>query len=155
MSENLLYKTALAKAMAICSQKEQCSSDISKKLQTWGVGSEDGQKIINTLTKENFINEERYAKAFVRDKFRQNKWGKVKIKAHLKIKNIPGNIIGTAVEEIGDEEYLDVINNLISSHRKIIKAKNQYDLKGKLLRYGLSKGFESRMLYDLLNDYAE
>lgn len=155
MSENLLYKTALAKAMAICSKKEQCSSDISKKLQTWGIGSEDGQKIINTLTKENFINEERYAKAFVRDKFKQNKWGKVKIKAHLKVKNIPGNIIGTAVEEIGDEEYLNVINNLISSHRKIIKAKNQYDLKGKLLRYGLSKGFESNMLYDLLNDYAE
>lgn len=155
MSENLLYKTALAKAMAICSKKEQCSSDISKKLQTWGIGSEDGQKIINTLTKENFINEERYAKAFVRDKFKQNKWGKVKIKAHLKVKNIPGNIIGTAVGEIGDEEYLDVLNNLISSHRKIIKAKNQYDLKGKLLRYGLSKGFESNMLYDLLNDYAE
>lgn len=155
MPENLLYKTALAKVMAICSRREQCSSDVSKKLQTWGVGFEDEKKILITLTKENFINEERYAKAFVKDKFNQNKWGKVKIKAHLKVKNIPGIIIGTAVAEIDDAEYLDVLNNLISSHRKTIKAKNMYDLKGKLLRYGLSKGFESSLLYDLLNDYED
>jgi regulatory protein len=152
MAENLQYKTALTKAMAICSRREQCVRDVQDKLQSWGVQTDLGNKIINVLIKENFINEERYAKAFVREKFRQNRWGRVKITAHLKAKDIPNNIRLTALEEIGNKEYKDVLKNLITLHRKTIKAKNQFDLKGKLLRYGLSKGFESSLLYDLLND---
>lgn len=152
MPENLLYKTALSKAMALCSRMEYCSGDIQKKLQSWGVSTEDENKIVNALVKENFIDEKRYAKAYVRDKFRYNKWGKVKIAANLKAKGLTGDLIRTALGEIEDEEYTDVIKNLIASRRKTIKAKNQYDLKGKLLRYGLSKGFESSILYELLKE---
>lgn len=152
MPENLLYKTALSKAMALCSRMEYCSGDIRKKMLSWGISTDDENKIVNTLVKENFINEKRYAKAFVRDKFRYNKWGKVKIAANLKAKGITGDIIETALGEIDNKEYADLIKNLIVSHRKTIKAKNQYDLKGKLLRYGLSKGFESGILYELLKE---
>jgi regulatory protein len=116
------------------------------------VEKKDSKKIIDTLVKENFINETRYSEAFVRDKFTYNKWGKIKIAAHLKSKSIPGDLIKTSLDVIDNELYIKTLKEIIFSHRKSVKAKNQYDLKGKLLRYGLSKGFESHLLYDLLND---
>lgn len=151
MSENTLFKTALNKAMALCSRREYCSGDIQDKLGSWGLGQVDSDKVIELLKKENFINEERFATAFVKDKFSYNKWGKVKISSHLRAKQIPGNIIKSALDSIDNEAYTRIINDLLKSHRRSVKAKNLYDLKAKLLRYGLSKGFESSILYDVLN----
>jgi regulatory protein len=107
------------------------------------------------LKDENFINEERYSTAFVKDKFNYNKWGKVKIAAHLRTKNIPGEIIKTSLDTIDKELYKNTLKDLISHHRRSVKYKNNYDLKSKLLRYGLSKGFESNLLYDILNDIED
>jgi regulatory protein len=155
MPENSLFKTALSKAMAQCSRREFCKDDIRNKLQTWNIGDNDIEKIIEILINEKFIDENRYARAFVRDKFTYNKWGKIKIAAHLKIKRIPSEIIKTALDSIDIDVYTKCISELIASHRRSVKSKNQYDLKAKLMRYGLSKGFESSTLYNLLNDIEE
>jgi regulatory protein len=155
MAEIELFTVSLNKAMNLCSQREYCHEDIRSKLASWGIEYEDSEKIIEILIKENFINETRYASAFVSDKFKYNKWGKVKIAAHLKIKNIPGDVIRLALDDIDNELYTKFIRELINGHRRTIKAKNQYDLKAKLLRYGLSKGFESSLLYEILNDMEE
>lgn len=152
MTDDNLYSVSLRKAMAICAGREYCRSDIRRKLDSWGLKEQEGEKIIGLLVKEKFIDEERYAMAFVKDKFRYNRWGKIKLSAALRLKNIPGSIINIALGSIDDEDYNNVIKNLIMSHRKTVKAKNQYELKGKLLRYGLSKGFESHILFDILND---
>ena len=72
MSDKALYKSALDKAMAHCSRREFCCDDIRSKLSLWGVENNDAGKIIGTLIRENFINESRYAEAFVRDKFKYN-----------------------------------------------------------------------------------
>ena len=151
MSESTIYKTALSKAMALCSQREYCIDDIKSKMQSWSVGNTDSDKIISTLIHENFINEKRYAEAFVKDKFRYNKWGKIKIRVSLKMKKIPVDIINSALDSIEPELYKKTIEELLTAHRRSVKSKNQYDLKGKLLRYGLSKGFESDLLYDILS----
>jgi regulatory protein len=155
MAEKALFKIALDKAMAQCSRREFCCDDIRNKLSLWGIENNDAEKIIGILIKENFINESRYATAFVRDKFKYNKWGKVKIAAHLRVKKLPPDIISSALDSIDNEQYTKLLRELIGAHRKSVKAKNQYDLKAKLLRYGLSKGFESSLLYDLLNDLGE
>jgi regulatory protein len=152
MPEMLLYKTALNKAMAQCSKREYCKSDIRTKLEQWGVGGADKERIIEELEKENFINEGRFAKAFARDKFNYNKWGKIKIASHLKLKMISGNVLREALDSIDNEVYIKTMNELITTHKRSVKSKNKYDLKAKLLRYGLSKGFESYLLYDILND---
>jgi regulatory protein len=155
MGENPLYKTALNKAMSQCSHREYCCEDIRNKLISWGVGNADSEKIIDVLLRENFINEARYAKAFVKDKFNYNKWGKIKIASNLRIKKIPSDIIRAALDSINNDAYTKSLSDLITVHRKSVKAKNKYDLKAKLLRYGLSKGFESSLLYDILNDLEE
>jgi regulatory protein len=153
MTESNIYQAALSRAMMLCSQREYCVDDIRSKLHSWGVGDNESDRVISTLIKENFINEVRYAEAFVRDKFRHNKWGKVKIAAHLRTKQLPSEVIKSALDSIDDKLYSETMREIILSHRRSVKAKNQYDLKGKLLRYGLSKGFESNLLYDLLNDF--
>ena len=152
MAEEHLYKASLSKAMVLCSRREYCPEDIRSKLQSWGVSEADACRVIGILIKENFLNENRYAEAFVKDKFNYNKWGKVKITANLKLKKLPAGIIRSALGCIDDDIYRKTLSDLIVSHRRRIKAKNQYDLKGKLLRYGLSKGFESSLLYELLNE---
>jgi regulatory protein len=93
MAESELFKTALSKAMALCSRREYCSDDIRAKLNSWGIGENDTEKIISALVTENFINEKRYSEAFVKDRFRYNKWGKVKIRANLRLKKIPAEIL--------------------------------------------------------------
>jgi regulatory protein len=153
MPDNELYKSALSRAMALCSKYEYCKDDIRTKLLSWNVGTNDSEKIISALARENFINEIRYSEIFVREKFRFNKWGRIKISAHLKSKRIPSEIIKTALDSIDRDQYIQTLKSLLSDRRRQIKAKNQYDLKGRLLRYGLSKGFESSLLYDLLNDF--
>jgi regulatory protein len=155
MSEKAKFKIALNKAMTLCSRREFCCDDIRNKLLLWGVENNDTEMIITTLIKENFINESRYATAFVRDKFKYNKWGKVKIAAHLRTKKLPPDIISSSLDSINNELYTKLLNEIISNHRRSVKAKNQYDLKAKLLRFGLSKGFESSLLYDILNDLGD
>jgi regulatory protein len=155
MAEKEIITVALNKAMNLCSQREYCREEIHSKLTSWGVEYNDSEKILEILIKENFINETRYASAFVRDKFKYNKWGKVKIGALLKAKNIPGDVIRLALDNIDNEQYTKFIRDLVNGHRRTVKAKNQYDLKAKLLRYGMSKGFESSLLYEILNDLEE
>jgi regulatory protein len=144
------YTQALSKAMAICSKAEKCVSDIQTKLDEWGVEKADTQKIIKTLITEKFIDEERYARYFVRDKFRFNQWGKVKIVFILKSKKIPATLIEEALQEINDEAYLELLIKLLKDKAKKTKFVNEYDKKGKLVRFAQSKGFEFEAINEAL-----
>jgi regulatory protein len=155
MAENPLFKTALSKAMRHCSLREICCSDIENRLETWGIHGSDCQKIIEILIQENFINEERYARAYVKDKFNHNRWGRIKIASQLKAKNIPTGTISEALGTIDNESYRNILKSLIEGHRRSLKAKNTWEMKAKLLRFGLSRGFESSLLYELLNEAEE
>ena len=155
MAEKTQFKTALTKAMQICSRRELCISDVEKKLESWEVAKTDAQKILDFLLKENFINEERYARAFVNDKFNYNKWGKIKIASHLKAKRISAATISLAFDSIDNDQYIKTIAALLKSHKKSAKAKNAYELKAKLIRFGLSRGFESYLLYEIVGDIED
>lgn len=155
MAENELYGSALAQMMSLCSSREYCRADIVAKLENKKLQEKDIDKIITQLEKEKFIDEERYARAFANDKFRYNDWGKIKISSQLKAKHIPDRHIMVAMEGIEEREYLEKIQKLLTAKRKTIKAKNQYDLYGKLFRYGQSKGFESELLYRFINSPEE
>ncbi len=147
-----VFRTALKKAMAICASSENCTYDIRHKLSLWKINKDDSGKIIDLLTGEKFIDDLRYARAFTRDKFRQNKWGRIKIASQLRMKEIPENIITEALSGISNDEYREMLKEILSSHHRKVKAKNRFEMKGKLMRYGLSKGFESQLIYDLLNE---
>jgi regulatory protein len=145
-------REALTRAMSLCASREYCSDDIRIKLDSWGLNSSDIESVISSLAEENFINDKRYAEAFVKDRYRQNKWGRLKIAAQLRAKRIDPDLIDSALSILDEDDYRRTIRDLLDTHRKNTRAKNQYDLKGKLMRFGLSKGFESHILYDILNE---
>jgi regulatory protein len=144
------YNQAFSKAMAICSRAEKCISDIQQKLNDWGIPADDSKKIIKNLIDEKFIDEERYTRYFVRDKFRFNQWGKVKIVFMLKSKKISAALIDEALYEISDEAYLELLVKLLKDKAKKTKFVNEYDKKGKLIRFAQSKGFEFEVINEAL-----
>jgi len=147
---SISYGQALSKAMAICSKAEKCVFDIQQKLNDWGIEYDDTQKIIKTLISEKFIDENRYTRYFVRDKFRFNQWGKVKIVFMLKSKKISITLIEDALQEISDEAYLEQLVKLLKDKAKKTKFVNEYDKKGKLIRFAQSKGFEFEVINEAL-----
>ncbi len=142
----------LQRAQQLCAVKEYCVSEITAKILQWGENDQEiAETIIGKLITEKFIDEERYCRAFARDHFKYQHWGKVKISAGLRIKRIPAAAIAAGLEAIDSEEYLATLRELLETHRRSVKSKNRYDLKGKLVRYALGKGFESQAVYEAVN----
>lgn len=147
--EELLHKAA-----AYCSTSEHCISEVEDKLQKWGASESDRHKIIDYLIKNDFINEHRYAKAFVKDKFRFNKWGKVKILLALKAKGIEKNVIESSLSVIDDSEYEEVLSSILQSKLKSIKYNSEYEKKGKLMLFAQSRGFEYSVIEKVLHNFS-
>lgn len=140
----------LDKAMNYCSRAEHCIDDVRQKLWTWKVPVEEHDEIIESLIENNFINEVRYAEAFVKDKFRFNHWGRIKIRLMLRTKRIGAAIIDDAMSCIDDDEYIEVLKNLIEAESKKVKASSDYERKAKLLRYVAGRGFESSLASEFI-----
>ena len=145
---------ALKKAELICSKQEKCKYDIKKKLVDWEVKPDSINRIINNLEKDKFIDEKRYSSFFVRDKFRFNKWGKIKILFILRQKNIPDKYIFSALNKIDDKEYFNTLEKEILKKQKLIKYKNNYELKSKLLRFAESRGFEKNLIFKIIDKFG-
>lgn len=142
----------LQRAQQLCAVKEYCVSEITAKILQWGENDpEITATVIGKLISEKFIDEERYCRAFALDHFKYQHWGKVKISAGLRIKKIPAAAISEGLDAIDNEEYLAMLGELLETHRPSVKSKNRYDLKGKLVRYALGKGFESQAVYEAVN----
>ncbi len=147
-------KDALHKAQSLCSRGEKCSFDIIKKLYDWKADRDDFDTIIESLIDDNYIDEERYAVAFVKDKFRFNKWGKTKITFALRQKNIPSRFINQAItSEISEEDYLQTLKNELEKKQKSIKETEKESIKIKLIRFASGKGFEYDIILRVIEEY--
>jgi regulatory protein len=149
------YKAALRKAAAFCSRQEQCSGDIRRKLEQWKMEREDVEKILEQLRNENFLDDGRYAKTFVRDKFRFNRWGKVKIRHMLRQKEVSEEHAGLALSEIDPEEYLDACFELAGQKAASLKDEDPFKRRGKLFRYLSGRGFEPEVIGRALENLGE
>ncbi len=145
--KSLTPEKAIQRSQAICARQERCSYDIRLKLRQWQISNVDIERIIKQLIADGFINDERYARMFVRDKSKFNKWGPQKITYTLKSKHFPDDIIKDALSEIDHANDELTLKELLSKKMKGIKAKSTYDLKTKLIRFGISRGFD----YDLVS----
>ena len=133
---------ALNKAAAYCTLCERCINEVSIKLTAWGILPAEQNKIIERLQSEGFIDEGRYCRAFVNDKLRFNRWGRIKITAALRDKRLPQELIKEAIEQIDEEEYTQVLRDVISIKHKELKGKEDYATQQKLIRFATSRGFE-------------
>jgi regulatory protein len=146
------YKDALKYSMALCSSQERCRSDVAGKLRDRDLSEADIDKILSTLEKENFLNETRFATSFARDKLKFNKWGKLKIRYALSGKQITEEIMDQALSGIDEDFYAGILREELQKKRKSIKGSNAYDLKGRLFRFAQQRGFESGLIYSILDE---
>jgi len=138
----------LDKARKYCSYQERCLADVKTKLNEWKAAGKTVEKIIQTLEKEDYINEERYAIAFALGKLRNNKWGRNKIFYAMTQKQIPEIYIQMGLNEIDDEEYLHILKSVIKS--KKVDEKNEFKRNNKLVKYAVQKGFQADLAWKVI-----
>jgi len=139
--EELLHKAA-----SYCSISEHCKSEVIDKLHTWGVEPKQIDIILARLEANDFLNEKRYCIAYVKDKFRFNKWGKIKIGFGLKQKGLPNVLIENTLKIIDDGEYEELLAEILKAKLKTISWKYDYEKVGKLFAFAQNRGFESSVI---------
>lgn len=143
------FLEAKAKLEALCAYQERCSFELNQKMILWGIDLEQRDQLLADLISSNFLNEERFASAYVSGKFRIKRWGRIKIKNHLNQKFISKYSIDKAIKEIDLDEYWTSLNYLAEKKlRELSAEKNEWNQKVKLSKFLQSKGYES----DLIND---
>ena len=146
------FSDALVLAAAFCSTSEHCKSEVLGRIADFELSVEDQAKLIQRLQQEGFLDEKRYVKAFVNDKFRFNKWGRIKIRYMLKQKGIASDLIEEGILQIPEDEYHEILLALLKQKRPILKSRNVYELRGKMLRYAAGKGFEPSLICRCLGE---
>jgi regulatory protein len=144
------FSTALAKARQWCAIEERCAWDIKLKLIKLGCSLNDISRIIDQITNEGFINEQRYADSYVSGKFRISKWGKVKIISGMRMKKIPEIIITHSIDTIDQETYRNSLVTLLKKKQQELRSETPEHKRQKLVRFALQKGYESELIYTLL-----
>jgi regulatory protein len=112
-----------------------------EKMRRWEVPEDAQARVMQRLISERYVDDERYAQAFVKDKIRYNKWGRRKVEQALWQKRIDEDIRKRVLDEVDDDEYLSVLRPLLKQKRRSIKAQNDYELNQKLMRFALGRGF--------------
>jgi len=144
------FEQALNRLANYCSRAERCIQDVRRKLDAWEIAKDNQNKIIRRLQQEKFLDERRYCKAFVNDKSKYAHWGTFKIKYALKKKQISDDLIRESLENIDPEENREQLRQLIEQKRKSVKGKNEFDIRQKLMRFALGRGFSMEEVEEVL-----
>jgi len=142
-----VYNTdeALKRMQVYCAREDRCQQDVVEKLNQVGIYGSERDEIIVSLISDGFIDETRYAKAYVSGKFSQNQWGRIKIRQGLKMKGISDFCIRTAMEVIDEEAYEVCLERLMEKKQGTAEFDSSYEGRSKLMRYALGKGYESEI----------
>ena len=142
---------ALSKAMAYCARQEHAEGEVRGKLRSWGLTENDTDQIISKLIQEKCLDNERYARAFVRDKLTLNGWGRIKIRYMLHGKGVESRIIDKALDEIDEEHYLGILKDLLEKKARTLKnEENPLIVRQKLINFAMGRGFEPDRVVPLL-----
>ena len=145
-------EAALLRLASLCAKAEYCTYDIRRKLTSWELPDGASDRILKRLTDEKYVDDSRYAHAFVRSKCRFDKWGRIKISNVLRMKGLDENIIEEALTEIDPTASDDTLRQLLAAKVSKISFKNDYDRKAKLIRFALSRGFTMDAISRCLSD---
>ena len=141
MKKEMTEQEAFLQLASLCANAEHCQHEMLEKMRKWELSEAVQARVMARLVKERYVDDERYARAFVKDKIRYNKWGRRKVQQALWLKRIDNAIQQTVLDEISDEEYLKVLKPLLKQKSKSIKAESDYERNQKLVRFALSRGF--------------
>ena len=141
MKKEMTEQEAYLRLAALCAQAEHCRQEMRDKMKRWEINEEARERVVERLVKERYVDDERYARAFVKDKIRYQKWGRRKVQQGLWLKHIDQDIQDTVLSEVDDADYLAVLRPLLKQKSKSIKAESDYERNQKLVRFALGRGF--------------
>lgn len=153
MAMNKREKTpeqALRSLMNLCVKAERSEFDVRRLLERWGVAEEVRQRIVDTLVRERFVDNRRYAEAYVREKVRFSGWGRYKIRAALRAKRIDESIVEEALEQVDGASMREKLEHRLQMKMNRTKSRDAYDLRGKLVRYGAGLGFDTDTVLEVV-----
>lgn len=146
-------REATIKLMQFCAYRDRSHKEVEEKLRELRMIPQAQEQIIIQLIQEDFLNEERFARSFVRGKFRIKKWGRIKIIQELKVREISKPIIEIALTEIEEQDYRVVLKELAKKKMNLIREKNLFKKKKKLSDYLIQRGYESNLVYETVNTF--
>jgi regulatory protein len=138
---------------AYCAYQERSHRQVEEKLMSYGLLEEARGQLIMELIQQNFLNEERFARSYVRGKFRIKKWGRYKIVQQLKFHRIGAYALKQGLKEIDEDVYLETLKAVIEKKWGETKLSNNFQKKGKVARYAISRGYEGDLVWDILGAY--
>ena len=141
MKKEKTEEEAFLQLAALCANAEHCQYEMLEKMKRWELSDEAQARVMARLIEERYVDDRRYARAFVKDKIRYNKWGHRKVQQGLWMKRIDKEIQDEVLDDIDEKEYLDVLKPLLKQKRKSIKANSDYELNQKLVRFAYGRGF--------------
>ena len=145
----------LDKMAKYCAYQERCVKDVTDKLKTFDLSDQDRETILNYLIDNRFVNDERFANAFVRGKINQSGWGLNKIRFHLMQKGIDKTLIDAALGQADEATYRQRLLEVLNLKAKTVKAENDFEKKRKLAAYALQRGFEAHLVWEVLKEDFE
>lgn len=141
MKKDMTSQQAFQKLAALCAKGEHCQHDMTEKMRQWGLGDEEQAEVMARLVNGHYVDDARYARAYVADKVRFGKWGRRKVEQGLWLKHIDQTIIDEALNEVDDSEYIEVLKPLLKQKRRTTKADSSFQLNGKLVKFAMGRGF--------------
>ena len=152
MANPLSPEQILDKMAKYCAYQERCVKDVTDKLKTFEITSKEREEILNYLIDNRFVDNNRFAKAFVRGKINQSGWGLNKIRYHLMQKGIDKELIDATLEAFDQEVYRQRLIEVLQTKSKTVKAPNEFEKNRKLAAYAIQKGFEPSLVWEVIKN---
>lgn len=142
---------ALQKLSALCAHAEHSSGEMLEKMRRWQLSEDARERVLDRLIDEKFVDDERFARLFVREKIRFDRWGRRKIEQALYQKGVASDISRRVLDEVDDEAYVVELKKLIAAKRRSVQAESDYEMRAKLTKYALGRGFG----YEVIRRYID
>lgn len=147
------FDEAILKLEAYCAYQERCTREVYDKAIGWGFDHDKIEELITHLKTNGFLNDVRFAEAFVSGKVSIKKWGRIKIRMALRVKGIPSDLINASIDTINDEMYLKNLFGLTERKAETVRSTDEFEIRIKTSRYLMSKGYEGDLVKDALDAY--
>ena len=141
VKKEMTGRQAYQKLAALCARSEHCQQEMLDKMRQWAVDKEEQAQVMERLIKERYVDDERFARAFVYDKIRYSKWGRRKVEQALWLKHIDEDTGRQILDEVDDEEYLKILRPMLKQKQRSIKAQSEYERTKKLIKFAMGRGF--------------
>ena len=142
---------ALHSLMHLCARGERSTGDAMRLMRTWGVPEGERTAVVEKLVAQRYIDNRRYAEAYTREKSNLAGWGPKKIALQLRLKGIESHIIAETIRELDDDTRRSHLDERLRRKLRTTQASSSYELRGKLLRYALSLGYDYDMAHSAVD----